>query len=285
MRSLKRLQHKDWQTVRDLWLGHLPPIDFESQYPEPTLGQLPDLRHPELNASGLAEFPYLPGVREAVFREAVLMSRKFIYCASLLPILCKEGKNTWTAVSAYEAAFYGAKAFCFLLGFAPVDRNSKIYVDAFYETEHKVGKRRVKSYDTLRVHGLEARLTHDVLWSLVTRLLDTTTFDRDPREIQTQLKIVDWDKFSSFRNAIFYDGSFWPRSESMSECDIIAPVQNVQISAAVLLGNTSAVVPFAEEYFFVARLFRRLLASMFWSIAELAPAVRTEVEAFDAIGQ
>jgi hypothetical protein len=163
MRALKRLSHRSWGTLRDHWIGHLPRIDFNTKYPEPTLWQLPDIDVPELDAAGTAELPYVSGVREAIFREAVLLSRKFIYCGTILHKLSVSGKHTWTAVVAYEACFYGAKAFCYFLGFASLGRSSKMYIDAFHETERKVGKERLKVCETLRFHRLDERLTHDVL--------------------------------------------------------------------------------------------------------------------------
>src|SRR5277367_4865671 len=122
MRALKRLSHRTWGTLRDNWIGHLPIIDFNIQYPELTLWQLPDIAVPELDAAGTGELPYVAGVREAIFREAIVLTRKFIYCMKIIQSLSASGRNTWTAVAAYEACFYGAKAFCYLLGFASLGR-------------------------------------------------------------------------------------------------------------------------------------------------------------------
>jgi hypothetical protein len=188
-------------------------------------------------------------------------------------------------MAAYEASFYGAKAICFLLGFAPLSRSSKIYIDAFFETEKKIGKNRVKSYDVLRLHGLDDRLTHEVLWTLTVRLLDTTTFDGERREIQTKLKLIDWERFSSFRNAVLYEGSFWPLSGNLEECDIVRPTANAQINACSFLDADSIATPFAGEYFAVATLFRRLILSMLQSIADIAPALQSEIDAYSKLAR
>lgn len=281
MRTLKKLQSRNWPAIRELWISHLPPINFDTQYPEPTLSQLPPLSHPTPNASGLAELPYVSGVREAIFREAMLLSRKFIYCASILPALSKIGKNTWTAIAAYEAAFYGAKTFCLLLGIAPLNRNSKVYVDAFYEREQKQGKRKITVHDTLRFHLLGDRLTHEVLWALTVRLLNTTDFDAEQAEIQTDLKIIDWDKFQSFRNSILYDGAFWPFSEKFEKCDLAKPAINEHVCSAAFLDAMPTVAPFAEEYFGASTLLRKLIVSMLESIAKTAPILRPEIAALE----
>lgn len=282
MRALKRLSHRNWLTLRDLWIGHLPSIDLDAQYPDPTLWQLPKIEHPSFNASGVAEFPYISGVREAIFREAVLLTRKFIYCGTLLPTLSGVGKNTWTAIAAYEASFYGAKALCYLLGFASLGRSSHIYLDAFYETEQKVGKLKKPSYDMLRVHNLGKIFTHEVLWGLTERLIDTTSFEGELRELQDKLKLMDWDKFSGFRNSVFYDGGFWPLQQDVASCDLVKGVQSTDMKNAAWL-NRPLSPPFAEEYFVAASLFRDVMKGMFQTIADLAPAVSSEVRAFEVI--
>lgn len=283
MRSLKRLSHKSWDVLRDIWIAHLPLIDFGDQFPDPTVSQLPSLNYPPFNASGLAELPYVEGLREAIFRESILLTRKFIYCGSLMPTLSGAGKTTWTAVAAYEAAFYGAKAFCYLLGIASTGRNSNVFVDGFYEIERRQGKQRIKAYDTLRFHKFEDRLTHEVLWALTARLIETTTFPEELRNVQVQLRLIDWDKFSSFRNRVYYDGSFWPRSAELAHCDLVKLAYDPQITSASFLADVPTSCPFADEYFFVATLFRKIIVGMLASLAELAPALRAEVAAFDVL--
>lgn len=282
MREIKRLSKRNWATLQDLWIDHIPSIDFAARYPEPTISQLPELFIPEFDAGGVADVPYVDGVREAIFREAILLSRKFIYCAAVLPILAGVGKNTSTALAAYEASFYGAKAFCYLLGFASLGRNSKHYVDAFVGVERKVGKSRVVVFDSLRFHRLKERLTHEVLWAITARLVDTSIFDGDARDAQGQLKLVDWEKFTSFRNGIYYDGAYWPMSDEPERCDIMGSAVLDEINAAARL-DLPCSAPFADHYFKTAALFRVMISSMLASIGEVAPILRTEADAFDAL--
>jgi hypothetical protein len=282
MRELKRFSHRNWAVLRDSWIEHIPAIDFAARYPEPTLWQLPTIVLPEFNASGIADAAYIEGVREAIFREAIILSRKFIYCASVLPILAHVGKNTSTAMTAYEASFYGAKAFCYLLGFANLGRNSKCYVDAFIGTERKVGKVRTVFYESLRYHQLKDRLTHEVLWALTARLIDTTSFDGDLREIQGRLKLVDWEKFTGFRNVVYYDGSFWPLSDDVRRCDIITDVKTEEFAEAAWLDLPTS-TPFAGHYFETAALFRALISAMLANMGEIAPALKAEADAFDVL--
>jgi len=283
MRALKRLPHRDWATLRDLWVDHLPQTACHIAYPQPTLWQLPPLHVPHLDAAGTAELPYVDGVREAILREVIVLGRKLIYCGTLLPVLAKMGKNTWTAVIAYETSFYGAKALCYLLGFASLGRSSNLYVDAFHETERKVGREKKKFYDSLRVHKLDERLTHDVLWSLTSRCIETTNFDKDLDDARSALRLIDWSEYSAFRNKIFYDGGFWPLSANMADCDIIIGRPSTDIIAAAELDMSPQSTPFAAEYFRASSLFVHLIREMFMDIAKIAPSFEAEVGAFDAI--
>lgn len=264
--------------LRDLWIAHLPDIDLDARFPEPTLFDL-NLIHPPVNASGLAEIDYVSGTREAIFREAIILSRKFAYCAALLTPLSDIGKSAWTTVVAYEAAFYGAKAFCYFLGFASIGRSSNHYVDAFYETIRTVKKKKLVTHDTLMIHKLDDRLTHRVLWGLTERLINTTSFPENLQSIQTDLKIVDWGEFMSFRNSMLYDGGFWPYRESFGECDLTKPIHLPELREAAFLDNDLASAPFAPHYFKTALLLRRLVVGMLASIQELAPGIEPEVKA------
>lgn len=276
MRALKHFSHREWAVLRDLWLDHLPTIEFDAQYPGPTLWQLPRIQYPTLNASGTAEFPYAAGIREAIFREAVILWRKFAYCCTILRTLSDAGKNTWTSVAAYEACFYGAKAFCYLLGFASSGRDSKLFLDAFYQSEQRIGKVRTKVYELIRVHNVGDRLTHEVLWALTARLVDTTKFEGELRDVQTELKLTDWDSLSRFRNKIYYDGSFWPFSDDIAVCDLTRSVPHPEMIIAASLDDNNGMAPFAEEYFILARLLRQTIAKMLRTIADVAPAIEPE---------
>jgi hypothetical protein len=187
-------------------------------------------------------------------------------------------------MSAYETAFYGAKAFVYLMGFASMGRDSQCYLDAFVTTERRVGKSKMAVYETMRVHKFPERLTHAMLWPLVLRLLDTTTFEGELLAAQTALKIVDWEKFSALRNRIAYDGAFWPMADDLPRCDLVADVVIDEIvNAAWLDAEVSS--PFASEYFKVARLLRLMLSGIIENIAKLAPAIANEGAVYRSLGR
>src|ERR1700693_222934 len=127
MRGLKKLPHRDWDVMRDLWIDHLPDIDFSLQFPGPALWDLPELKERLTNPPTDTELPYVDGARESVFREAVVLTRKFSYCRMVGLDAATRGFPTWSVVAEYDACFYGAKAFCYLLGIASLERHSKLF--------------------------------------------------------------------------------------------------------------------------------------------------------------
>jgi hypothetical protein len=160
-----------------------------------------------------------------------------------------------------------------------------MYIDAFFETTRRVGKERLTFYETLRIHKLRERFTHTMLWGLTERLLDTTKFEGELLELQTELKITDWDKFTGFRNSVLYDGAFWPLSPDISSCDLTQPVHIQQMSDAAWLEGDGNSPPFADEYFTTARLFRKLITGMLQTVAEVAPAISVELNAFETLSR
>ena len=283
MSALKRLQHKDWNVLRELWSEHLPLVELESEYPSPILQELDDIAKPELNAGGTGEVGYVLGLREAVFREALISSRKFVYCAKLLPILADSGRNTWAALGAYESSFYAAKSIVLLLGFAPLHKDSNVFVDAFYETKIKKGKQQVSSYEILRFHKLDERLTHAILWPLLRRLIETTTFEHSQLPIQEGLHLIEWEKFSKFRNAVFYNSAFWPKREEYPVCDLVRIVENEDMKRVSRLGGPGQGAPFAADYFKAASLLRQLLAGLIESLSKISRPLEVELKCLEEL--
>lgn len=270
----KKLSARRWIGVRDHWLGYLPEIDFDVAYPSPTLWELPDFEKGLGKITKEEIVAYIPGVREAIFREAVILARKLSYCWSIAKLSAASGRQTWAAVAAYEASFYGAKSLYCMLGFASLGRDSKLYVDAFCETTVKIKGQKITRLD-LQLHNLQSRLEHSTLWSITERLLNTTTFDPKFSEAQTVLRSIEWSSFSAFRNRIMYVGSFWPLLDQQGSGDLVIEFCHPEILAA-LAPTKGVVAPFADHYFVVAKQFRTILHLMFSDLAALAPAYSPE---------
>lgn len=276
----KKLAIRRWPSIRDYWLAHLPTIDFANLYPEPMLWELPGFDTSLGAAKTEGILAYLPGVREAIFREAIVLARKLLYCWSIARASAADGRQTWTAVAAYEASFYGAKAFCYLHGFASLGRDSKFYLNAFHETVLKRRKQQIVELN-MELYNLHSRLEHSTLWGITDRLLSTTIFEPALGSVQAALKQINWHRFSHFRNQIMYVGGFWPLHDTYCACDIANNFCHPEIVKALDVTQASS-PPFSAEYFEAAKLMRRALYLMISDIASLAPALLVEAEALSA---
>ena len=44
-RALKKLSHRNWSELKDEWVNYIPHLEFEVEYPEPTLWQIANFPH------------------------------------------------------------------------------------------------------------------------------------------------------------------------------------------------------------------------------------------------
>lgn len=280
--SLKKLSHRNWEELREEWLSYVPAIDFELRYPEPTLWQLADFPNFFGSLVDGNVLEHVEGVRESIFREMLILTRKFNHAHSMVNMAAAEGRATWASINAYETCFYGAKAFCYLLGFANLGRDSSYYLDAFFEVKLKRRKGLVEQRFDMKIHRLPERFTHAMLWGLTERLIETTAFENELAQLRLGLRKIDWKDFSKFRNYLMYDGAYWTKLDSYEECDLINAVSDIGIYRAATGAGVPSSLPFAEEYFSVLHLLRSALSLMLGDIARNAPLIQAEVDAIHA---
>lgn len=277
MRSLKKLAHRNWESLRDLWVDHLPDIDFSADFPAPTLWDLPGLTEQFTNASINAQVPYIEGVRESAFREAVLLSRKFSYCRSVCVDAVTRGFPTWSIIASYDACFYGAKAFCYLLGIVSLGRHSKVFIDLFVPRMQKGRGRQEPAYDVLVAHRLDDYLTHNTLWSLTGRLCRTISLPASAQTLSDSLHSLNLERLSNFRNNVIYHGGFWLNADAPDHCDLTRVLSNVDLFRAI--ERTPDDPGESKRYFVVASKLNDALVYFFEDIARLAPSIASEAAA------
>jgi hypothetical protein len=278
IRNLKKLPHRNWEIIRDLWIDHLPDIDLSAEFPGPVLWNLPEVVERLGRPTPEIELPYVTGVRESVFREVVLLARKFTYCRKIALESATRGFPTWSLIAGYDACFYGAKAFCYLLGIASLSRDSDLYLDLF--VPRKVRGRKEAQYDVLIAYSLGERLTHNALWQLVGRLCRTLTLPADAAVMNRSLRALSFDQVSNLRNNLMYHSGFWLNHEDFDFCDLVQGLSNPQIYYSLL---APADVPIAaERYFSIAARFQEALVYLLGYIARLAPSIAPEVDALQS---
>jgi hypothetical protein len=156
--------------------------------------------------------------------------------------------------------------------------HSPYFLDAFLEIQLSRKKGLIENRYDMKLHRLSGRLTHSVLWGLTERLINTTTFSTELSMLKAELRKVDWQSFSKFRNLLMYDGSFWTKLENYDDCDLINLVSDVSIYRASSGEKNYEHLPFGREYFYVVDLFKSVLSLLLGDLANQLPALRGEVE-------
>jgi len=276
---IKKLSHRNWEEHRDAWLEHLPDIGLPNEYPSPALWDLPEFATATSIATDETVVGYLSGVREAIFREFALFARKLSYFSAACSLAVRERKQTWSILAAYEACFFGAKAFVYLMGFASAGRDSKLYVDAFHR--NVMGNRKYqRCLLEIKFHNLGQRLTHDVLWMIFRRLLFTARFTGDLVEVQTALRRIDWETFSRYRNKMLYNGGYWPFKDEMDYCDLC--LNNIHPALTTFDRQESSFpIEGANDYFLAQLYLRQMNCLLLSDIAHFAPKLAIEVRALN----
>jgi hypothetical protein len=278
MAGFKNLPHRQWEVLRDLWIEYIPEIELTESYPSPTLWQLPDLQLGVSKPEDGMEIPYVNGTRESVFREVVILTRKFLYCRLAGRDGIARGFPTWGLMANYYACFYGAKALCNLLGVASIARQSKMFLDIFARREFKVGKTRQHVYDILVVHRLEDCLTHRILWGLTGRLCRTLGMPEHAREVWSQMRAVNFETLSHYRNSLIYDSAAWPNADDYIWCDLTKRLGHIDVWRFVECQG-SVIKAEGEMYVVVAERLHAILEFMLGDVAKLAPALGSEATA------
>ena len=165
---------------------------------------------PELAALGeklrnIGDMEYLPAAREIVGANAVRALGKSFEAMDGVRACGEEGINLSAMLQAYNSAFFAAKAFCMLMGFSPLHRDSGVTVDSFFE-EVSGGRKVRRSVRVLRVHKYR-RWGHDEVWALTYRLVNTLSVAGELEDVVAWLRRAGLTDVSRVRNAFQYDDS------------------------------------------------------------------------------
>jgi hypothetical protein len=268
MATEKDLPHRTWSALRELWLEHVPadltPADIDS---------LSRVVHAHGHPIDRAPIPLVSGLREQALSEALFVRAKSLYCLECGIRSNDEGFATWSSMTMYEACFFAAKAFCYLLGIRDLSRDSNIYVDLFFQ-EYKKGR---VIFDGHKAYLMKGRLTHSSLWKIFPRLIRTFTLDLQfHQEGILELRKFDFDSFSRERNRILYKSFSWSREDSIETSDMFAPVSYIDNRRFISGENSFA--EYYSGYYLVAVAVNNLIEFLIRDLGTLAPALVSEVE-------
>ena len=198
----KSARHPNISSLVDKWSNAGASVNLTD---ESRLSEFPELARLVGNVRDVQDLDYFGAAREVVGANAIRALAKG-YEALDASSKCGEGGVVMGAmVHAYNASYFAARAFCMLMGFAPLDRGSNITLDVFSEETVRTQKT-IRSIDVLRLHKFE-RWGHEEVWQLTRRLVDTMKVPTALEETKETLRTIRMDKSSRIRNAFQYDDS------------------------------------------------------------------------------
>lgn len=195
----KSARHPDFQNVCRLWEEYGPQVNVTD---ESHLADLAELQVASGEAFGEeTAIDYVAPAREIVCANAIRVVGKGFEALDGMSACGRKSINMAAVVQCYGAGFFFARAFCLLMGFAPVDRQSNVTVDVF-----RVGGTR-RTGDILQGMKLHKyrRWGHDEVWSLTRRLIDTLRVPEALHEAKAQLRRGNLERMSRLRNSFNYD--------------------------------------------------------------------------------
>ena len=166
------------------------------------LSDIPDLAIDARRVKKSEVIDYLKMAGEIVGANAIRALAKGYESLDALSQCDQEGVSVSATLHAYNASFFAARAFCMLMGFGPLDRDSPITVDVFSEGE--TARDSVRIFDSMELHKFK-RWGHDEVWKLTKRLIDTAKVPDHLSETRDWLRHARLEDSAKFRNSVQYD--------------------------------------------------------------------------------
>jgi hypothetical protein len=262
--TVKDIPHPNWDTLQDLWLNHIP-----GGLIPPTASVESLLKLSASEPKDKSELDLVAGVRERTFGDAIFLRDKALYCYSASAALNSAGYSTWTLLSMYDACFFSAKAFIYLLGFRDVGRSSKLYLNIF----HNYKQRKSSNFDGHYSLHLQERLTHDSLWGVFVRLVDTLKGEADAVTVVKQLRKNDYSQFTRERNKLVYESDSWSRMSLIDQSDLQRRLSyTLNVGFMQSSGNIEA--EYTDKYYRTAHTLINVIDDILGGLSVYAPAVR-----------
>jgi hypothetical protein len=208
---------RDWESVRDTWLSHIPVFDKIPSPPDPGLEHLSSLL--ELTLDKLpARFPDVVGARANNLSEAIYLFHKCSHANLAAQRLAMQGMHSWCLFNAYHSAYLGAKGIMAMLGLAfPMLSGTQVAIDFFPEPEGKTRKGFATThFDQFRVI-LFPKIDQGRLWEGFQRVLRTSQAHCWDAGLVREILDVNEKAITPPRNSFLYRADYWPCDDLTSD--------------------------------------------------------------------
>lgn len=198
----KSARHPDVTQQIENWRSLKCAINFrEDLYPS----DFPNLAINSRQIHKTHDVVYFQGAREVVGANSIKALAKSYEALHALSKCGNKGINMSAMIQGYNASYFAARGFCMLMGFSPINRDSTITLDAFYE--EVAGTRKYRRMEKLLRLYKYSRWGHQGLWKLTERLINTVKVPEELKETKIWLRKAKLVESSKLRNSFQYDDS------------------------------------------------------------------------------
>jgi hypothetical protein len=220
--KLQKFRNRDWEEVRNSWLGHVPRFPFLGAPPDPGLEKLQPLLDLDFSKEQTSRFADIPGLRSMALWEAVFLFHKCSHANLAAQRLGRQGMHSWCYFNGYHSAYMGARGIMTLLGVPIPDlKGRQVGIDLFPEPEGK--KKPVRSLTAPQFQEFLTvnlpRLDQRNLWEVFQRVIRVTDAACWDTAICKELLKVSHKEISPPRNHYLYKANYWPLGDLMSDSD------------------------------------------------------------------
>src|SRR4051812_11134992 len=112
----QNIGRREWNQIRDSWLGYVPRFESVGSRPDPGLDKLPPLLQLTISTQGADRVSDVTGLRTTLLWEAVFLFHKCAHTYLAALRLGHAGMQSWSLFNAYHSAYLGARSLMALLG-------------------------------------------------------------------------------------------------------------------------------------------------------------------------
>lgn len=263
----QKLSHRNWDQIRDSWIGHIPALGTIAEQPDPGLTELGPLMALEFNKSASRHLD-VDGLRANLICEALFLFHKCSHTILAAQRLARSGMHSWCQFNAYHSAYLGARGIMSILGVAfPSPNGKQAVVDLFPEPEKRVKRGTAHEYHEFIIFGI-GRFEQRRIWEAFLRILNVTKADCWNKSLLKSLRSVRYTEFSPPRNAFLYKPTHWPMADLAS--DSAEPVSTL-VASTLQANDTGFLLA-------VGCAIYRLFEDLVKDLATLSPTVERQLK-------
>lgn len=212
--NIKKIDGRDWDSIRDRWLEHIPNISSPGDAPPLELKKFFGLQEIYSKAAAAKGVPHLEEVkslRSSVLWEGIYLIHKSIHVSGAAILHLDNGQPSWSLSNVYQSSLFAVKGILALLGLSIPRLSQPFMIDCFPKrmelTRSQIKKGHVATAELK--FWIFNNLNHVEHWEMLRRVLFTSTISCWDQEVIDFLKAVSGEQFVEERNCLHYINNYW----------------------------------------------------------------------------